>query len=474
MDNQNMYKRNSISNSEDPPMSRLFVIGPKTLTENDYRKHFEEFGSIEEIWMVNDKASGEYKGITYIKYSKTSEAACALEKMNGSALVTGTRRIKVMIAASRDQGAKRDGNEEEKMQRLFIVCPKTMREDDLYEHFQHFGDLDYINIVKDKNTRESKGIAYVKYNRFSDAAKAFEECDRKYKPVFAEPKSSEQNQRRGGEKRDYFGGPSPLLPNPASRSSSFNSFPMDAPGPSGINEGFTKLTVIASPDINQDQLWKLFDIVPGLDYCEIRYQGGHMQPARAIGEIVYASPQWAAHAKDKLHGFEYPPGFRLIVKPVFDGSPMPQDSQEKKKDIMQLAETIAQASSLIQAAGLDPSTILNLKGISDSGGSSVHCSAKLPNPKPFSSIDDECVSRCFIVCTTPISNSVLKDVFCRFGNLIDAYLLPNRNCGYARYSDRQSCEEAIRVLHGAEVNGVRLKVIVAEEPRKRQKLESPW
>lgn len=30
---------------------------------------------------------------------------------------------------------------------------------------------------------------------------------------------------------------------------------------------------------------------------------------------VYNSPQAALYAKEKLHGFEYPPGQRLIVKP---------------------------------------------------------------------------------------------------------------------------------------------------------------
>jgi hypothetical protein len=30
---------------------------------------------------------------------------------------------------------------------------------------------------------------------------------------------------------------------------------------------------------------------------------------------VYSGPQAAAYAKEKLHGFEYPPGQRLIVKP---------------------------------------------------------------------------------------------------------------------------------------------------------------
>lgn len=57
------FKRNSIgSGSDDPPLSRLFIIGPKTLTEEEYRSNFDAFGHIDEIWMVKDKNTGEHKG----------------------------------------------------------------------------------------------------------------------------------------------------------------------------------------------------------------------------------------------------------------------------------------------------------------------------------------------------------------------------------------------------------------------------
>lgn len=64
---------------------------------------------------------------------------------------------------SREQGSKRETNEEEKMQRLFIVCPKNMTDDDLHDYFGQFGDLEYASVIKDKQTRESKGVAFVKY-----------------------------------------------------------------------------------------------------------------------------------------------------------------------------------------------------------------------------------------------------------------------------------------------------------------------
>lgn len=47
---------------DDPPMSRLFIICNKTNTEEEFRETFSKFGTIEEIWIVKDKLSGEHKG----------------------------------------------------------------------------------------------------------------------------------------------------------------------------------------------------------------------------------------------------------------------------------------------------------------------------------------------------------------------------------------------------------------------------
>lgn len=37
-------------------------------------------------------------------------------------------------------------------------------------------------------------------------------------------------------------------------------------------------------------------------------------------------------------------------------------------------------------------------------------------------------------------------------------MLPNKNCGYAKYANANSAQNAIKLLNGAEVCGVRLKV----------------
>lgn len=128
--------------------------------------------------------------------------------------------------------------------------------------------------------------------------------------------------------------------------------------------------------------------------------------------VVYRTQQAALHARQKLHGFEYPPGERLIVK----------------------------LSSELKNFPLLEGPTSNLFDNATSGGSTF-CSVNLPPIQPLSK-EVNCAQRCFIVCsphTLPVH--VLKQVFCRFGNLIDVYLLNNRNCGYVKYATTESAKQ---------------------------------
>nr|CAD7428118.1 unnamed protein product [Timema monikensis] len=470
---------NNSRSRSDAPNSRLFIVCNKGVTEEDFRKAFEKYGTIDEIWMVKDRTTGEPKGITYIQFSKTSEAALAMEEMNGTCLGDFPRPLKVMIAHNRDEGSKRDPNEEERLLRLFCVVPKTLTDEMLREHFEQFGDIDYVSVVKDRETKESKGFAYVKYHRVSHAAKAFENCDRLYKAVFAEPKRPKPSYDRMDTSFMDNRFTSPPQSN-ISFDQSFSPFNSKNNYPSG-GESTNTLRIIASSDLNQDQLWKLFDLVPGLDYLTLDSK------ARGKGQAVavYNSPGAAGYAREKLHGFEYPPGQRLIVKtdqgshndsgmalgvrnmmtPMRnDGyiAPSPPRMQTNMQtnmgpqsntgrpgglqtDLATLAETIAQATSLIQAAGLTPN-------IGGSGGNAQqrdgfdpsYCSIKLPPPQPLAPMEATAEERLFIVCHPgPPPMYALRDVFGRFGNLIDVYMLNGKNCGYAKYANKESAETAI-------------------------------
>lgn len=53
----------------------------------------------------------------------------------------------------------------------------------------------------------------------------------------------------------------------------------------------------------------------------------------------------------------------------------------------------------------------------------------------------------------------------RFGSLVEVYLVPGRNVGYIKYSDRKHANDAMSTLHGKVVNGVKMKVMLADPPK---------
>jgi RNA recognition motif. (a.k.a. RRM, RBD, or RNP domain) len=218
------------------------------------------------VIQINNNSFYLTTGVAYIKFSKTSEAALAMEEMNGRCIGNHPRPLKVLIAHSREQGSRRDSNEEERLLRLFVVVPKAMSDAELREHFNQFGDIDYVSIVKDKNTKESKGFAYVKYHRVSHTAKAFENCDRAFKPVFADPRPPKPVHADSTQSN---------VGSASSTTSNYEVFPYE--NHQLGSEGYTRLSVVASSTLNQDQLWKLFDLIPGLDYCEMKRDSKNRQ-----------------------------------------------------------------------------------------------------------------------------------------------------------------------------------------------------
>ena len=63
--------------------------------------------------------------------------------------------------------------------RVFIVCGKQHSSDDLRDAFKEYGTVVDIWVVKDKNTKENRGIAYIKFSKMSEACLAIESMNGK-------------------------------------------------------------------------------------------------------------------------------------------------------------------------------------------------------------------------------------------------------------------------------------------------------
>lgn len=105
------------------------------------------------------------------------------------------------------------------------------------------------------------------------------------------------------------------------------------------------LMVSTRAGLSQEQIFALFDLIPGMEYCELQRDTYGMSKGEWIHrvELIKFNPAWwrnvkkcvlclsghalirysnlgsAVYAKEKLNGFEYPPGNRLVVNFVDDG-----------------------------------------------------------------------------------------------------------------------------------------------------------
>lgn len=77
-----------------------------SVTEEDLREAFSEFGTLESVNIIKDKYSGQSKGFGFVEMPDNSEADKAIKGLNGSQLKG--RPIKVNQAKPRgDRPARR-------------------------------------------------------------------------------------------------------------------------------------------------------------------------------------------------------------------------------------------------------------------------------------------------------------------------------------------------------------------------------
>ena len=364
-----------------------------------------------------------------------------------------------MIASSKSSTVKTDYNDESSRTRLFVVCPKEYSEDDLKMQFEPFGDYDYCNIIRDKQTGDSKGFGYVKFSKASTAALAMENCDKSLKAILAEPKSAKFAREAAQAAVGRSGSSSGTEQRYGSRDGSFSlgtssptHNPMDlftSQSYQGYESGIgNRLFVLVSPAITQEQLVRLFDLIPGMEFCEVKRN--HITgESRGFAYITYSSIQAAMYAKEKLNGFEYPLGSKLIVKYAEDPAPQRYPPSPTAEPMY---------TSSYHSAPLSPvrspmrSPVRSLSPVRPIGRHRRHSLSEFDG-------------RVFFICNPqPPAEHILRDIFGRFGILSDVWIVRGKNYGYAKFTNRAAAEATITALHGMEVFGVKLKVMLADPP----------
>uniref|UniRef100_A0A8C5JY72 RNA binding motif protein 45 n=1 Tax=Jaculus jaculus TaxID=51337 RepID=A0A8C5JY72_JACJA len=397
--------RPGVDSLDEPPNSRIFLVISKYTPESVLRERFSPFGEIQDIWVVRDKHTKESKGIAFVKFARSSQACRAMEEMHGQCLgPNDTKPIKVFIAQSRSSGSHRDVEDEE-LTRIFVMIPKSYTEDDLRDKFKVYGDIEYCSIIKNKVTGESKGLGYVRYLKPSQAAQAIENCDRSFRAILAEPK----NKAPEASEQDYY---SNMRQESLGHEPRVNIFPFEQPSEfssfdkneNRSQEAISKrLSVVSRVPFTEEQLFSIFDIIPGLEYCEVQ-----RDPYSNYGQgvVQYFNVASAIYAKYKLHGFQYPPGNRIGVSFIDDGS--------NATDLLRKMATQMVAAQLASMVWNNPSQqqFLQFGGSSGSQLPQIQTDVILPSCKKKAPPETPVKERLFIVFNPhPLPLDVLEDIF---------------------------------------------------------------
>ncbi len=78
-------------------------------SEEDLRKSFQEFGTVQSVTLVTDKYTGRSKGFAFVEMSSREEAQAAMSGLNGKQLGDRTLRVDEARPKPERRGGDRGG-----------------------------------------------------------------------------------------------------------------------------------------------------------------------------------------------------------------------------------------------------------------------------------------------------------------------------------------------------------------------------
>ncbi|XP_065345362.1 ELAV-like protein 3 [Cloeon dipterum] len=154
----------SMSEQGDLPNCNLIVnYIPPEISEADFTRMFQTFGSLMNVKIVRDSITRQSMGYGFVKYTKPHFAKKAIEAMNG--LKIGSKEIKVSYARPSCKDIK-DAN-------LYVSnipsCVRTTTQ--LEDIFSPYGKIITSRLLLDSNLKP-RGVGFVRFNVKQEASAA--------------------------------------------------------------------------------------------------------------------------------------------------------------------------------------------------------------------------------------------------------------------------------------------------------------
>lgn len=150
-------------------LCKLFVGGLNVeTTEDGLRKHFEQYGTLNDCVVVMNQPLGRSRCFGFITYSTPEEADAA---MAAKPHVVEGNNVELKRAIAREDANNPDilAN----VKKIFVGGVKDHIEaDNLTEYFSQFGVVEKAEIISDKQTGRKRGFGFVFFEDTDSATKA--------------------------------------------------------------------------------------------------------------------------------------------------------------------------------------------------------------------------------------------------------------------------------------------------------------
>lgn len=166
MQQQCNYQMNNPYNPAPSIPTKLFVSSiPKSLTENDIKTIFEEYGSIKDVVFIKDKKPNVNRANVFVRMESIYYAQKAIQDLHGKRVLCetlGPLIVKFAIGELEKYGVNMH-NANESEAKLFVgSLPREIAEEQIRNLFNRYGNVTEVYIMKNSNG-VSKRCAFVNY-----------------------------------------------------------------------------------------------------------------------------------------------------------------------------------------------------------------------------------------------------------------------------------------------------------------------
>lgn len=167
---------------QDELQRTVFVEGiPYTGTESDLRQFFRDKASLEvvECRLPTWQDSGRLRGYGHVVFETAEDQKAALQKCDKQYM--GSRYLSIQPAKPPSQGSGATDNPSSDPSKTILLKNLSYQatEDDIYEVMSKFGKIARgegggVRVVRNHQTQQSKGFAYVEFEELNSAQKVME------------------------------------------------------------------------------------------------------------------------------------------------------------------------------------------------------------------------------------------------------------------------------------------------------------